>query len=81
MKKLVVNGDDFGFTHDVNAGIIDAHVHGILTSTTLMTNGTAFVAVLSLVPNSRSNTTRGLFSAISGNVGVRHDSVLLYAQL
>jgi hypothetical protein len=34
-------------------------------------------SVLSLEPNSRSNTTRGLFSAISGRVGVRHDSVLL----
>jgi hypothetical protein len=31
--------------------------------------------VLSLDPNSRSNTTRGLFSAISGSVGVSHDSV------
>ena len=38
-------------------------------------------SVLSLDPNSRSNTTRGLFSAISGSVGVSHDSVLLYAQL
>ncbi len=34
-------------------------------------------SVLSLDPNSRSNTTRGLFSAINGSVGVRHDSVLL----
>jgi chitin disaccharide deacetylase len=42
LKKLVVNADDFGFTHDVNAGIIDAHEHGILTSTTLMANGAAF---------------------------------------
>ena len=34
-------------------------------------------SVLSLAPNRRSNTTRGLFSAISGSVGVSHDSVLL----
>jgi len=33
------------------------------------------------VPNSRSKTTRGLFSAIRGRVGVSHDRVLLYAQL
>ena len=38
-------------------------------------------SVLSLDPNSRSNTTRGSFSDISGSVGVSHDSVLLYAQL
>lgn len=42
MKKLVVNADDFGYTRDVNAGIIRAHTHGILTATTLMANGQAF---------------------------------------
>ena len=42
MKKLVINADDFGFTHDVNAGIIEAHQNGILTATTLMANGCAF---------------------------------------
>ncbi|MGE5486891.1 MAG: ChbG/HpnK family deacetylase [bacterium] len=42
MKLLVVNADDFGFTHDVNAGIIEAHERGILTSTTLMALGDAF---------------------------------------
>lgn len=41
-KQLIVNADDFGFTHDVNAGIIEAHRHGILTATTLMANGDAF---------------------------------------
>jgi predicted glycoside hydrolase/deacetylase ChbG (UPF0249 family) len=39
---LIVNADDFGFTHDVNAGIVHAHQHGILTATTLMANGEAF---------------------------------------
>ncbi|HVX66770.1 MAG TPA: ChbG/HpnK family deacetylase [Bryobacteraceae bacterium] len=42
MKKLVINADDFGFTHDVNAGIVEAHRHGILTATTIMANGAAF---------------------------------------
>jgi predicted glycoside hydrolase/deacetylase ChbG (UPF0249 family) len=41
-KQLVVNADDFGFTPDVNAGIVEAHTHGILTATTLMANGAAF---------------------------------------
>jgi chitin disaccharide deacetylase len=39
---LVVNADDFGFTPDVNEGIIEASRHGILTATTLMANGEAF---------------------------------------
>lgn len=42
MKRLVVNADDFGFTRDVNAGIVEAHRNGILTATTLMANGDAF---------------------------------------
>ena len=41
-KQLVVNADDFGFTPDVNQGIVEAHVNGILTATTLMANGDAF---------------------------------------
>jgi chitin disaccharide deacetylase len=41
-KQLVVNADDFGFTPDVNRGIVDAHRLGILTATTLMANGSAF---------------------------------------
>ena len=41
-KQLVVNADDFGFTPDVNEGIVEAHRHGILTATTLMANGAAF---------------------------------------
>lgn len=38
----MVNADDFGFTPDVNEGIVEAHLHGILTATTLMANGAAF---------------------------------------
>ncbi|HEY2844322.1 MAG TPA: ChbG/HpnK family deacetylase [Bryobacteraceae bacterium] len=41
-KRLIVNADDFGFTRDVNAGIVEAHSSGILTATTLMANGDAF---------------------------------------
>lgn len=42
LKQLVVNADDFGFTPDVNEGIVEAHRRGILTATTLMANGAAF---------------------------------------
>jgi len=41
-RQLVVNADDFGFTSDVNEGIVEAHRRGILTATTLMANGDAF---------------------------------------
>jgi len=42
LRKLVVNADDFGFTRDVNQGIVEAHGKGILTATTLMATGPAF---------------------------------------
>jgi predicted glycoside hydrolase/deacetylase ChbG (UPF0249 family) len=41
-KQLVVNADDFGFTPDVNEGILDAYRNGILTAATVMANGEAF---------------------------------------
>ncbi len=46
--RLIVNADDFGFTRDVNAGIVEAHRHGILTATTLMANGDAFEEAVAL---------------------------------
>ncbi len=36
--SLIINADDFGFSPGITDGIIDAHRHGILTSTTLMAN-------------------------------------------
>jgi predicted glycoside hydrolase/deacetylase ChbG (UPF0249 family) len=42
LKYLIPNADDFGYTRDVNEGIIHAHRHGILTATTLMATGAAF---------------------------------------
>lgn len=41
-RRLIVNADDFGFTTDVNAGIVEAHRAGVLTAATLMANGGAF---------------------------------------
>ncbi|SEO56386.1 hypothetical protein SAMN04488134_10912 [Amphibacillus marinus] len=38
MKGIIINADDFGYSKAVNYGIIDAHVDGVLTSTTLMAN-------------------------------------------
>jgi len=47
-RQLVVNADDFGFTPDVNEGIVEAHREGILTATTLMANGEAFEHAIGL---------------------------------
>jgi predicted glycoside hydrolase/deacetylase ChbG (UPF0249 family) len=36
VKLLIVNADDFGLSAGVNAGIVQAHEHGIVTSASLM---------------------------------------------
>ena len=38
---LIVNADDFGLSAGVNRGIVQAHRHGIVTSTSLMVRGAA----------------------------------------
>jgi hopanoid biosynthesis associated protein HpnK len=42
VRRLIVNADDFGYTPGVNRAIIEAHTHGIVTSSTLMANASAF---------------------------------------
>jgi len=42
MKQLIVNADDFGFSPEINQGIVEAFLKGIVTSTTLVANGKAF---------------------------------------
>ena len=41
VRCLVINGDDFGLTPGVNAGILDAHHGGVLTSASLMATAAA----------------------------------------
>jgi chitin disaccharide deacetylase len=48
VRRLIVNADDFGFTAGVNRAIIEAHTHGIVTSSTLMANGRAFDDAVSM---------------------------------
>ena len=36
MKAVIINGDDFGFSPEVNAGIVRAHRDGVLNSASLM---------------------------------------------
>ena len=38
MKYLIVNADDFGASHGINRGIMEAHRDGIVTSASLLVN-------------------------------------------
>jgi hopanoid biosynthesis associated protein HpnK len=48
MRRLIVNGDDFGSSREVNEAVILAHRHGILTSASLMVCGAAFERAVAL---------------------------------
>jgi predicted glycoside hydrolase/deacetylase ChbG (UPF0249 family) len=43
VKNLIVNADDLGWTDGLNRGILDAFRGGIVTSTSLLANGMAFL--------------------------------------
>ncbi len=47
-RRLIVNGDDFGSSREVNEAVILAHRRGILTSTSLMVSGAAFEHAVTL---------------------------------
>jgi len=38
-RRLIINADDFGFSEGVTRGIVEAHVAGSVTSTSIMANG------------------------------------------
>ncbi|KJG11188.1 hypothetical protein UA38_05545 [Photobacterium kishitanii] len=46
--KVINNADDFGYSNAINYGIIDAHVQGILNSTTIMANMPGFEHAIQL---------------------------------
>jgi len=48
VRRLIINADDFGFTPGVNRAIVEAHTRGVVTSSTLMANGPAFVEAVKL---------------------------------
>ena len=53
MKRLIINADDFGWSEGVNRGIVEAYRNGIVTSTTVLANGTAFDGAVQLARQER----------------------------
>jgi predicted glycoside hydrolase/deacetylase ChbG (UPF0249 family) len=48
IKRVIVNADDFGLTHEVNAGVIKAFKDGIVTSASILSVGGAFAEAVQL---------------------------------
>ena len=47
-RRLIINGDDFGRSREINEAVIFAYRRGILTSTSLMVSGDAFEHAVAL---------------------------------
>ena len=47
-RRLIFNADDFGASHGVNRGIIEAHTAGVVTSTSMMVTGSAVAEAVAL---------------------------------
>jgi len=60
LRQLIVNADDFGFTRDVNEGIVHACREGILTATTLMATGAAFEHAVELAADVHADDVSAL---------------------
>jgi hypothetical protein len=59
-RRLIVNADDFGLSHSINAAVIRAHRDGILTTASLMVNEPACAEAVKLarkIPGSASACT------------------------
>jgi len=53
-RRLIINGDDFGSSREVNEAVILAHRRGVLTSASLMVSGRAFDHAVSLAKGNPS---------------------------
>ena len=66
MMKLLVQGDDFGFTKGVTLGIIDAIEHGILRNTGLFTNMPSAIEAAAYIRNNDRACFGIDFNIVSG---------------
>lgn len=67
MKRLIVNADDFGRSAGINRGVIDAHVHGLVTSATLMVTHAAAPQAADLA-RAHASLGMGLHVALTGGM-------------
>lgn len=66
MAKLIINSDDFGYSKGINHAILDTHIDGVLTSTTLLANMPGFEHAVALA---KANQTLGIGVHLSMTLG------------
>src|SRR5215468_7168133 len=65
-KWLIVNADDYGATPEVSRGILEAHLKGIVTSTSVMITSPGVVAGIQDAKRLAPNLGLGLHLTLSG---------------
>jgi predicted glycoside hydrolase/deacetylase ChbG (UPF0249 family) len=65
-KRLIVNADDFGRTAGVNAGVLEAHRHGIVTSATVLVLEPAAAAGIREAAAATPDLSLGMHFALTG---------------
>ncbi len=66
VKRLIVNADDFGRSAGVNAGVLEAHAHGMVTSATTMVLETAAARGIREAAERGRDLSLGLHFALTG---------------
>jgi predicted glycoside hydrolase/deacetylase ChbG (UPF0249 family) len=66
VKRLIVNADDFGRSAGVNAGVLDAHRRGIVTSATVMVLEKAAARGIREAAEKARGMSLGLHFALTG---------------
>lgn len=69
MKLLIVNADDLGISPGVTAGIIEAHAHGIVTSTSMLVN-TPFSQAAAAAASEHPDLSVGLHACLTRETGL-----------
>ena len=73
MRALIVNADDFGASPGITRGILEAHTHGILTSTSMMVD-TPWSAEAAALSGSAPELSVGLHVVLEASGGARSDA-------
>ena len=75
MRRLIVNADDFGLTPGVNRAILELHLAGVLTSTTLMARAEATENALLSIAHGRSLGVGCHIVLVDGEPAMPPDSI------
>lgn len=65
-RRLIINADDYGLTPGISQGILDAHLKGVVTSTTVMVGSLYAADAIRLALQSAPRLGLGLHLTLSG---------------